>query len=288
VREPKPGWHEPGCDFLRVASAVVHTGLAGKPLCGRIRRSREVTHVSGMLRHRGAALERRCLDFNYDFHLSCKPQAVAAGRATYNLQQAPDWTANVQDLSGDSVFYLNDSGQIFHTYSTYGRGGEQFLVSIAISTSCLKVATKTARIIPSLTGPSRTTCTNGAEWSKATAGTTRPAAVRARMEKENRNEHARNNAETQDRFTRGMARSQQGAADQRKKVHARTRCTCRRAPSPSLGRSPNELCLRHSQRQENAGRTIRWPQPAVGLSPDVCAGLGSRLSRLLLCLRSFR
>jgi predicted dithiol-disulfide oxidoreductase (DUF899 family) len=66
-------------------------------------------------------------DFNYDFNVSFRPEEVAAGRALYNFQQAPEWAAGIEDLSGDSVFYKDESGQIFHTYSTYGRGGEQFL-----------------------------------------------------------------------------------------------------------------------------------------------------------------
>jgi predicted dithiol-disulfide oxidoreductase (DUF899 family) len=66
-------------------------------------------------------------DFNYDFHVSFRPEEVAAGRALYNFQEAPEWAAGIEDLSGDSVFYKDESGQIFHTYSTYGRGGEQFL-----------------------------------------------------------------------------------------------------------------------------------------------------------------
>src|SRR5918996_6603041 len=66
-------------------------------------------------------------DFNYDFHVSFTPEQVASGRALYNFQQAPEWAAGIEDLSGDSVFYKDELGQIFHTYSTYGRGGEQFL-----------------------------------------------------------------------------------------------------------------------------------------------------------------
>jgi predicted dithiol-disulfide oxidoreductase (DUF899 family) len=66
-------------------------------------------------------------DFNYDFGVSFTAEQVASGRALYNFQQAPEWAAGVEDLSGDSVFYRDESGQIFHTYSTYGRGGEQFL-----------------------------------------------------------------------------------------------------------------------------------------------------------------
>lgn len=66
-------------------------------------------------------------EFNYDFNVSFRPQDVTAGRAQYNFRQAPDWTREVQDLSGRSVFYKNEAGEIFHTYSAYGRGGEMVL-----------------------------------------------------------------------------------------------------------------------------------------------------------------
>ena len=66
-------------------------------------------------------------DFNYDFNVSFKPEDVAAGRAQYNFRSAPEWAANIQDLSGRSVFYKNEAGEIFHTYSAYGRGGEEAL-----------------------------------------------------------------------------------------------------------------------------------------------------------------
>jgi predicted dithiol-disulfide oxidoreductase (DUF899 family) len=66
-------------------------------------------------------------DFNYDFNVSFTADQVASGSAVYNFQTAPEWAAGLQDLSGDTVFYKDESGQIFHTYSTYGRGGEQFL-----------------------------------------------------------------------------------------------------------------------------------------------------------------
>jgi hypothetical protein len=49
---------------------------------------------------------------------------MTAHRAFYNFR----WTdPGLQDLSGDSAFFKDESGQIFHTYSTYGRGAEQFL-----------------------------------------------------------------------------------------------------------------------------------------------------------------
>jgi predicted dithiol-disulfide oxidoreductase (DUF899 family) len=33
----------------------------------------------------------------------------------------------LEDRSGNSVFFRDGAGRIFHTYSTYGRGGEEFL-----------------------------------------------------------------------------------------------------------------------------------------------------------------
>ena len=66
-------------------------------------------------------------DFNYDFNVSFRPDDVAAGRAEYNFRAAPEWAAQIQDLSGRSVFYKNEAGEIFRTYSAYGRGGEEVL-----------------------------------------------------------------------------------------------------------------------------------------------------------------
>jgi predicted dithiol-disulfide oxidoreductase (DUF899 family) len=66
-------------------------------------------------------------DFNYDFNVSFTPKQVASGEALDNYQPVPELSAGLEDLSGDSVFHKHEKGQIFHTYSSYGRGGEQFL-----------------------------------------------------------------------------------------------------------------------------------------------------------------
>jgi len=58
-------------------------------------------------------------DFNYDFEVSFRPEALARGDATYNfakLQQASS------DMPGISVFSKDESGAVFRTYSTFGRG----------------------------------------------------------------------------------------------------------------------------------------------------------------------
>jgi predicted dithiol-disulfide oxidoreductase (DUF899 family) len=58
-------------------------------------------------------------DFNYDYHVSFKPDDVAHRTATYNY--AP-YEKSMTDLPGFSVFYQDEDGAVFHTYSTYARG----------------------------------------------------------------------------------------------------------------------------------------------------------------------
>jgi predicted dithiol-disulfide oxidoreductase (DUF899 family) len=67
-------------------------------------------------------------DFNYDFNVSFTPEQMAAGRAFYNYRHG---NPGLPDLSGDSVFFKDDAGDIFHTYSTFSRGGEAFLGAYA-------------------------------------------------------------------------------------------------------------------------------------------------------------
>lgn len=63
-------------------------------------------------------------DFNYDYNVSFTPEEVAAGRAYYNYSES---AVPLEDLSGFSVFFKDDAGDVFHTYSTFGRGAEELL-----------------------------------------------------------------------------------------------------------------------------------------------------------------
>ena len=60
-------------------------------------------------------------DFNFDFGVSFTPEQVARGNVGYNYGTSPHAHG---ELPGVSVFYRNDAGEVFHTYSTYGRGVE--------------------------------------------------------------------------------------------------------------------------------------------------------------------
>lgn len=63
-------------------------------------------------------------DFNYDYRASFPPNEVANGKVEYNfdLVQFPS-----PEVPGISVFYKDQEGNIFHTYSAYARGAENVI-----------------------------------------------------------------------------------------------------------------------------------------------------------------
>ena len=58
-------------------------------------------------------------DFNFDYQVSSTKDELATGKVYYNyeVKEFPS-----EELPGLSVFYKNEAGEIFHTYSTYMRG----------------------------------------------------------------------------------------------------------------------------------------------------------------------
>jgi predicted dithiol-disulfide oxidoreductase (DUF899 family) len=60
-------------------------------------------------------------EFNADFHVSFTKEEVARRKVSYNytMQEFPS-----EEAPGISVFYKDAGGDLFHTYSTYGRGIE--------------------------------------------------------------------------------------------------------------------------------------------------------------------
>jgi predicted dithiol-disulfide oxidoreductase (DUF899 family) len=60
-------------------------------------------------------------DFNFDYHVSQTEAEKASGKAYYNYATT---TFPSDERPGASVF-AKDDGEIYHTYSTYGRGLEQ-------------------------------------------------------------------------------------------------------------------------------------------------------------------
>jgi len=60
-------------------------------------------------------------DFNYDFHVSFTKEELARGKVYYNY----DIVDGFDELPGLSVFYKDEDGNVFHTYSSYARGNEE-------------------------------------------------------------------------------------------------------------------------------------------------------------------
>jgi predicted dithiol-disulfide oxidoreductase (DUF899 family) len=124
-----PDWEEgcPGCSLLSdqvdgprqhfehndVSFVAVSRGSIGKLLAYRKRMGWKFRWVSSA-----------ASDFNFDYHVSF-PDADRAKGVFYNFEERPD--PGIDELSGVSVFYKDDDGTIYHTYSSYGRGGEMYL-----------------------------------------------------------------------------------------------------------------------------------------------------------------
>jgi predicted dithiol-disulfide oxidoreductase (DUF899 family) len=60
-------------------------------------------------------------DFNFDFGVSFRKEDIAAGRALYNYGTP---IRQSEDMHGTSIFARDETGAIYHTYSTYARGSE--------------------------------------------------------------------------------------------------------------------------------------------------------------------
>ncbi|MBX3389538.1 MAG: DUF899 domain-containing protein [Phycisphaeraceae bacterium] len=65
-------------------------------------------------------------DFGRDFGVSFTDDELTGGKATYNFTDKP---YPIRELPGLSVFIKNDRNEVFHTYSSFARGLENFLTA---------------------------------------------------------------------------------------------------------------------------------------------------------------
>lgn len=124
-----PGWKEGciGCSFNadHVESALVHlehhdvsfVAVARAPLP-------LIEAYQARMGWRFAWVSSYGSDFNFDYHVSFAPDRPAPDDLYYNYSTRP---ADSEELSGHTVFYRDSSGEVFHTYSTYGRGDESLI-----------------------------------------------------------------------------------------------------------------------------------------------------------------
>jgi len=129
-----PGWEQGcvGCSFVldHIDGAVVHLRNHGVQVVAASRAP--LDEISRYQLRMGWGIPWVSSgggDFNYDFHVSFRPEQVAAGEVDYNFKRQVPWG---EEASGLSAFIRNAQGEVFHTYSSYGRGGEVLLPAYAL------------------------------------------------------------------------------------------------------------------------------------------------------------
>jgi predicted dithiol-disulfide oxidoreductase (DUF899 family) len=119
-----PGWEEgcPSCSFLgdHFDGIVVH--LAHRDVTFLAASRAPLAQIEAFQKRMGwrfAWVSSFGSDFNRDYHVSFTSEDRKDGQVSYNYQMTGFPS---EEAPGLSVFYRDQSGSVFHTYSTYGRG----------------------------------------------------------------------------------------------------------------------------------------------------------------------
>jgi predicted dithiol-disulfide oxidoreductase (DUF899 family) len=119
-----PGWEEgcPSCSFVSdsLAPTVVHlkardvafAAVSRAPLA-------EITPFRKRMGWDFNWVSSANSDFNFDYHVSFTAEEMARGQVEYNyrMMEFPH-----EEAPGMSIFAKDAKGDVFHTFSTYGRG----------------------------------------------------------------------------------------------------------------------------------------------------------------------
>ncbi|MGO1078174.1 DUF899 domain-containing protein [Inquilinus sp. CA228] len=121
-----PGWEHgcPSCSFLAdtIDGTLVHLAARDVTFAAVSRAPlAEIRRFQQRMGWRFTWVSSHGSDFNYDFGVSFTPQQTAGGSTPYNYGELP---FPVEELPGTSVFARDDAGAVYHTYSSYGRGGD--------------------------------------------------------------------------------------------------------------------------------------------------------------------
>lgn len=124
-----PGWEQgcPSCSFMadHTDGMTVHlenrdvtmVAVSRAPLA-------EIERFRQRMGWRFRWVSSHGSSFNYDFGVSFTPDEVATGEVPYNYGP---WRHAHDELPGISVFWRDGAGEVFHTYSAYGRGVEAMM-----------------------------------------------------------------------------------------------------------------------------------------------------------------
>src|ERR1700741_2940784 len=119
-----PGWAEgcPSCSFIsdHIDGSVPH--LAARDVRLAVASRAPLAEIEAFKKrmcwrfHWGSS---NATHFNYDYHVSMSKEELGKGEVYYNygMQKFPS-----EERPGTSVFCKDAAGNLFHTYSSYGRG----------------------------------------------------------------------------------------------------------------------------------------------------------------------
>jgi len=121
-----PGWEEgcPSCSFMADHTDGMSVHLAQRDVALVAVSRAPLAEIERFRQRMGWQFKwvsSHGSDFNYDFGVSFTPEEVAKGELYYNYGT---WPFANEEWPGISVFYKDNTGDVFHTYSTYGRGVE--------------------------------------------------------------------------------------------------------------------------------------------------------------------
>jgi Uncharacterized protein conserved in bacteria len=121
-----PGWGEGcvGCSFFadHIDGARIHLEQHDVSFVAISRAPyREIAAFQQRMGWRFRWLSSYSSDFNFDYHVSFRPEEIATGKVYHNFAQREPVS---EECAGISVFCKDSAGNIFHAYSTYGRGDE--------------------------------------------------------------------------------------------------------------------------------------------------------------------
>ncbi|MBO9538632.1 thioredoxin family protein [Herbaspirillum sp.] len=121
-----PGWEQgcPSCSFMADHSDGMNVHLAQRDITLLAVSRAPLAEIERFRRRMGWRFDwvsSYGSDFNGDFGVSFTPEELATGEVEYNYGRR---FFPAQEAPGISVFVRDDAGQVFHTYSTYGRGVE--------------------------------------------------------------------------------------------------------------------------------------------------------------------
>ncbi len=119
-----PGWEQgcASCSFMADHTDGMNVHLAQRDVTLLAVSRAPLTEIERFRQRMGwqfTWVSSQGSDFNHDFGVTFTPAEIATGELYYNYTQRPG-----AEMPGISSFYKDEAGEVFHTYSTYGRGVE--------------------------------------------------------------------------------------------------------------------------------------------------------------------